>query len=97
LKQNLQQWWNSADTKHKRVSETPSLVQWTPPNKRVAFEKQYSDGGRYRLYGPRIIEGDFTPGTDIDWYYFCKAWDAMVPLPPGHVPVLEGEGTDDPL
>jgi hypothetical protein len=27
LKQNLQQWWNSADTKHKRVSETPSLVQ----------------------------------------------------------------------
>jgi hypothetical protein len=91
LKQNSQQWWNSKDAKRKRANETPS-VQSTPPNKRVAFEKRYHDGGCYRVYGPRMVEDDeFTPATDIDWYYFCKARDAWVPLPLGHAPVLDGD------
>jgi hypothetical protein len=91
LKQNSQQWWNSKDAKRKRVNEVPP-VQSTPPNKRVAFEKRYHDGGCYRVYGPRMVEDDkFTPATDLDWYYFCKARDEWVPLPYGHAPVLDGE------
>ena len=89
LKQNSQQWWNSVDTKRKWVSSP--IQSTTPPSKKVAFEKRFSDGGRSRLYGPRMVEGDFTPGADVEWYYFCKAWKAMVPLPPGHVPILEGD------
>lgn len=91
LKQNSQQWWNSADAKRKRVSHTPSPVQSTPPNKRVTFEKRYHAGGSYKLYGPKMIEGDLLPDADFDWYYFCKARDTMVPLPFGYVPVADGE------
>src|SRR5712672_3393210 len=91
LKQNSQQWWNSADAKRKRANDTPSPVQSTPPNKRVAFEKRYSDGGSYRLYGPRIVEEHFSPGADVDWFYFCRAREAMVPLPPGHKPILDSK------
>jgi hypothetical protein len=40
-----------------------------------------------RKKGVRIV----SPTADIDWYYFCKARDAMVPLPPGHKPVIDGE------
>ena len=89
LKQNLQQWWNSTDAKCKRTSPTPP--QSTPPNKRVTFEKRYHDGGTYRLYGPKIIEGELTPDADFDWYYFCKARNTMTPLPIGCVPVVDGE------
>jgi hypothetical protein len=94
LKQNSQQWWNSADAKRKRArstSHTPPQAQTTPPNKRVAFEKRYTDGGGYRLYGPRMVEGDLPPDDNFDWYYFCKARETMVPLPFGFVPVLDGE------
>lgn len=92
LKQNSQQWWNSADAKRKRANQSPPPVQSTPPNKRVTFEKRYrNNGGGYRVYGPKIVEGEFSPGADVDWYYFCKARDAMVPLPLGYMPVLDGE------
>ena len=90
LKQNSQQWWNSVDTKRKWTNELPS-AQSTPPNKRVAFEKQFCDGGGCRLYGPRIAKGDFSPSSDVEWFYHCKAQNAMVPLPPGCVPIIEGE------
>jgi hypothetical protein len=94
LKQNSQQWWNSADAKRKRTNQSPPPVQLTPPNKRVTFEKRYNDGGGYRVYGPRMAEGEFSPDADANcqWYYFCKARNAMVPLPSGYVPVLDGEG-----
>jgi hypothetical protein len=95
LKQNSQQWWNSADAKRKRTNSSPPPVQSTPPNKRVTFEKRYRDGGGYRVYGPKIVEGDFSPDADVDWYFFCKARGTMVPLPPGHVPVLDGEAGED--
>ena len=95
LKQSSQQWWNSADAKRKRNSQTPSPVQSTPPNKRVAFEKRYRDGGGYRVYGPKIAEGEFSPEPDVEWFYFCKARDTMVPLPLGCVPVLDGEVRED--
>ena len=91
LKQNSQQWWNSADAKRKRTSRSPSPAHSTPPNKRVTFEKRYRDGGGYRVYGPKIVEGEFSPSEDVDWYYFCKARDAMVPLPLGCKPVIDGE------
>ena len=40
LKQNSQQWWNSADAKCKRTqADQPPSVPTTPPNKRVAFKK----------------------------------------------------------
>ena len=95
LKQNSQQWWNSADAKRKRSSQTSPPVQSTPPNKRVAFEKRYRDGGGHRVYGPKMIEGEFEPGDDVDWHYFCKARDDWVPLPLGYVPVLDGEEDQD--
>jgi hypothetical protein len=94
LKQNSQQWWNSTDAKRKRVSHAPSPVQSTPPNKRVTFEKRYHAGGCYKVYGPKMVEGDLLPDTDFDWYYFCKARDTIVPLPLGCVPVLDGEIED---
>jgi hypothetical protein len=65
--------------------------QTTPPNKRVAFEKRYIDGGGYRVYGPKMVEGDLQPDDDFEWYYFCRARDTMVPLPFGFVPVLDGD------
>jgi len=92
LKQNSQQWWNSADAKRKRTRPTSQTQpQTTPPNMRVAFEKRYRDGGGYRLYGPKMVEGDFEAGTDVEWFYFCKARDAMVPLPFGYKPVIDGD------
>lgn len=91
LKQNLQQWWNSADAKRKRANDVPTPAQSTPPNKRVAFEKRYHDGGNSRLYGPRITEGEFTPEANVDWFYFRKARNTMVPLPPDCIPVLDGD------
>ena len=94
LKQNSQQWWNSTDAKHKRASHMPSPVQSTPPSKRVTFEKRYHNGGGYKLYGPKMIEGDLPLDMDFDWYYFCKATDAMMPVPLGYVPVLDGENDD---
>jgi hypothetical protein len=94
LKQNSQQWWNSADAKRKRTNQSPPPVQSTPPNKRVTFEKRYHGGGGYRVYGPKIVEGEFSPDADVDWYFFCRARNAMVPLPPGHVPVLDGDEED---
>src|SRR5882762_5178730 len=45
----------------------------------------------YRLYRPRIVKEHFSPGADVDWFYFCRAREAMVPLPPGHKPILDGE------
>ncbi len=92
LKQSSQQWWNSANAKCKWTSQI-SPVQLTSPNKRVTFKKQYHNGGGYRLYGPRIIKGDCSPNADIDWFYFCKAQETMVPLPFGYVAVLDGEWT----
>ena len=95
LKQNLQQWWNSADTKRKWPSQSsPGSSHSTPPNKRVTFEKRYQDGGCYRLYGPKMVESNRSPDADIDWYYFCKARSTMVPLLFGYVPVLNGEVVD---
>ena len=64
----------------------------TPPNKRITFKKRYHGGGGYRVYGPKMVEEeDFSPGDSVDWFYFCKAQDAMVPLPPGYAPVLDGK------
>lgn len=99
LKQHSQRWWNSGDAKRKRATNDtghtapPAIVpsgDTTPPGKKVHFEKRYNDGGCYRFYGPKIIEGDFTPSADAQWFYFCRARDAMVPLPPDHIPILEG-------
>src|SRR6266849_4509195 len=91
LKQNLQQWWNSTDTKCKWTSPMPP--QSTPPNKRVSFKERYHDGRTYRLYGPKIVEAerDLLLNASFDWYYFCKAQDTMVPLPVGYMPVIDGE------
>ena len=38
-----------------------------------------------------MIEGELSLEADVDWYYFCKAREAMIPLPSGYVPVLDGE------
>jgi len=95
LKQNSQLWWNSADAKRKRTSHSPS-PQSTPLNKKVRFEKRFHAGGTYRLYGPKMVEGDLSPEIDFDWYYFCKARGDMVPLPLGYVPVVDGEVREEP-
>jgi hypothetical protein len=51
----------SAFLKCKWANEMPSLVQSTPPNKRVTFEKQYHNDGGYRLYGLRIVMRNLCP------------------------------------
>ena len=91
LKQNLQQWWNSADAKRKRANHTPSPVQSIPPNKRVAFKKRFHASGGYKVYGPKMVESDLLPDLDYDWYYFCKACNAIVPLSFGYMPVVNGK------
>jgi hypothetical protein len=91
LKQNSQWWWNSMDTKHKRVNHVPLLVSSTPPNKRVAFKKLYCNREGYKIYRPKMVESDCSPEGDFDWYFFCKVRDVMVPLLPGYIPVLYGE------
>jgi hypothetical protein len=95
LKQSSQQWWNSAVAKHKQVNPVSLPVQSTPPNKWVTFEKCYHDGGSYRVYRPKMVEAEDDvlpdPDADFNWYFFCKARNAMVPLPLGFVPVLDGE------
>jgi hypothetical protein len=91
LKQNSLQWLNSTASKRKQGNLTHSAPS-TPPNKRVRFEKQFHDGGSARLYGPRIVEAEGDPleeNVEYDWFYYCKARDAWVPIPPGCVPVLE--------
>ncbi len=93
LKQNSQQWWNSADAKHKWTqADQPPSIPTTPPNKRVAFEKRYHNGGCYRVYGPKMVKVDnFSPKPGADWFYFCKASDTFIPLPPSYAPVLDSK------
>lgn len=92
LKQHSLQWLNSSASKRKQGDRAPSAPS-TPPNKRVRFEKRFHDGGLARLYGPRIVEaeGDELEGLPFDWFYYCKARDAWVPVPPGCVPVLDDD------
>ena len=99
LKQSVRQWW-STNAKRKQVSHTTSPpAQSTPPNKRVRFEKRFHDGGCYMVYGPKMVEGksslNTTVTTDFDWYYLCTARNAMVPLPLGHVPIIDSEHVDE--
>ena len=95
LKQHSLQWLNSLASKRKQGDCAPSAPS-TPPNKRVRFEKRFHDGGASWVYGPRIVEaeGDVPEDLSFDWYYFCEARDAWVPIPPGCVPVLEHEVDD---
>ena len=91
LKQNSLQWLNSAASKRKQCDLTHSAPS-TPPNKRVRFEKRFHNGGSARVYGPRIVEAEGDPpeeSVEYDWYYYCEARDAWVPVPLGCVPVLE--------
>jgi len=95
LKQNSLQWLNSPASKRKQGDQA-SFAPSTPPNKKVRFEKRFLDGGSARVYGPRIVEaegdaGDVPENLPFDWFYFCEARDAWVPIPPGCVPVLEHE------
>jgi hypothetical protein len=69
----------------------PSPLELTPPSQKVTYEKHYNDGGRYRFYGPRMKEGEFTPADGAEWFYFCRARDTMVSLPPNYIPILEGD------
>jgi hypothetical protein len=90
LKQHSLQWLNSSASKRKQGNHMPSTPS-TPPNKRVRFEKRFRDGGAARLYGPRIAEAedDVPEESSFDWFYFCNARNAWVPVPPGCVPVLD--------
>jgi hypothetical protein len=90
LKQNSLQWLNSSASKRKQDDRAP-FAPSTPPNKRVRFEKRFLDGGSARVYGPHIVEAERDTPEDLpfDWFYFCEAREAWVPIPSGCVPVLE--------
>ena len=62
-----------------------------PPNKWVRFEKRYHDGDSSRVYGPQIVdaESDVPENLLFDWFYFCEAHNAWVPILSRCVPVLE--------
>ncbi len=90
LKQNSLQWLNSFASKCKqdgRASFTPSM----PSNKRVHFEKRFLDGGSAWVYGPCIVEAerDIPEDLPFNWFYFCEAREAWVPILSGCIPVLE--------
>jgi hypothetical protein len=94
LKQHSLSWLDNAsasDSEKRKRTPSPNPVLSTPPNKKVRFEKRYHEGGSSRIYGPSLMKGDIAPGLDFDWYYFCDAAKEMVPLPPGYVPILDGE------
>lgn len=92
LKQHSLQWLNSSASKRKHGDHTSSTPS-TPPNKKVRFEKRFFDGGSARLYGPRIVEaeGDVLEDLPYEWFYYCDARDAWVPVPPRCVPVLDND------
>jgi len=92
LKQNFLQWLNSSASKRKQGDHLPSTPS-TPPNKKVCFEKHFHDGGAAQVYGPCIAEANDDVPVDLafDWFFYCDARDAWVPIPLGCVPVLEHE------
>ena len=50
------------------------------------------------VYGPKMVDGksflNTTITTNFDWYYLCIAWDAMMPLPFGYMPIINGKQVD---
>jgi hypothetical protein len=73
-------------------ADQPPLLLTISPNKRVAFKKQYHNGGRYHVYGPKMVKVDnFSPEPSTDWFYFCKASNTFIPLPSSYALILNNE------
>ncbi|KAF8336084.1 hypothetical protein F5887DRAFT_1078938 [Amanita rubescens] len=98
LQDNAPKWWNSTDAKRKHpssITEDSDAINRTPPNKRVRFEKHYHDGGKSILWGSRLVSGNFTNNEgDFTWHYHSYEHDAVIPVPPGYLPVFEGSDDD---
>ena len=97
LQDNAPKWWNSTAAKCKHPSSiTKDAISRTPPNKRIRFEKHYHDGRKSIMWGLRLVEGNFTNEGDLDfqWHYHSYEHDAVIPIPPGYLPLFEGSDDD---
>ncbi|KAJ7355887.1 hypothetical protein DFH08DRAFT_803820 [Mycena albidolilacea] len=92
LKAGAQSWWNGPEAKKRTHSEidnqgsTPDPLA-TPPSKKVAFERRFTEGGGERFWGPRIVAGQ---GEKNIWYR-CPVRKEFVPVPPGYRATGENE------
>jgi hypothetical protein len=82
----------SSGTEHGRFGSPKA----EPPKKKVAYEKQYHDGGASRfLAGPmQPDDGGDTPGIDFDLYYKCDTQNQWLPVPMGFIVVEDEEASD---
>ncbi|KAI6039278.1 hypothetical protein EDC04DRAFT_2568488 [Pisolithus marmoratus] len=85
-------WWNSVDAKWKcsntEVSAHSTDLPAHPPTKKVAYEKQYFEGGVYQFSSPAMRHDDspnylFIIPRDHTLHYECDVHDQWLPVPTG--------------
>ncbi|KAJ7733083.1 hypothetical protein B0H14DRAFT_3614993 [Mycena olivaceomarginata] len=69
-----------------KAGSTPDPLA-TPPSKKVAFERRFTEGGGERFWGPRIVAGQ---GKENIWYR-CPVRKQFVPVPMGYRATGEDE------
>ncbi|KAI6024303.1 hypothetical protein EDC04DRAFT_2574367, partial [Pisolithus marmoratus] len=91
LKRGCTVWQNSLDVKHK-CSNTETSVQNDasphPAHKRVAYEKQFSDGGASQFAGHVMtpdsnLNDPFAMPKDYTIFYKCEVHNQWLPIPLG--------------
>jgi hypothetical protein len=90
-----------ADLKRKRSSTSSSsgtlncgsLEQ--PVKKKIAYKKQYHDGGKSHISGPPMVDGDPDPFADYDLYYKCDTQNQWLPVPKGFVVIEDADEEED--
>ncbi|KAL4260515.1 hypothetical protein AB1N83_010042 [Pleurotus pulmonarius] len=101
LKSGSQRWWNSADAKKRRRTNstethddpfrsTPIRASSSvPANKKVRFEDRFHGGGGRTYSGPKIepAGNDYEPPADYTTWYWCEAAGDWAPLPLGYIAV----------
>jgi hypothetical protein len=99
LREYAPKWWNSS-VHAKRMQHTPSQSSTvnaaqkqdaTTPNKHICFEKHYYEGGKYIIWGSKLIaiKGPMPPNPEFQWHYHLYELDAVIPIPDGYVPMFE--------
>ncbi|KAJ7677179.1 hypothetical protein B0H17DRAFT_1207230 [Mycena rosella] len=104
IKAGSQTWWNGPNAKRKRGDDSETMpgssganlpdINATPPAKKVAFKRCFTEGRSERLYGPRLAPGD----GERNVFYHCPRRNKFVPIPRGYCSTIEDEyvpGADD--
>ena len=101
LKRGSTIWWNGPNAKRKRSDTGQSSASQSkspthqPPQKKVAYEKKYHDGGGSRFTGPPMIAGDGDDDAPKDYELWYQSTDhgTWLPVPRGFI-VCEDEDED---